>query len=285
MSFIRTRLAALAAIASLTSAAHVWAADTASVELPAVAPIELHYGANGPRGVHVTAAAAIASLAAALQRASGYVYTVGQVDGRPGRQGAKVWADFQRHVITLEYVTLHNRPSGEQGMKMQILIPIAVEDAGQQLTVRLTPPVRGSIVTESLWPFPYPHLPPTDRLIADYQQALNKLTAAEVHVKVDAAGEIEAKYSPEAVFGNFMRLWGDRLSIGDRSFAAGRQYVFRYPINGKETRVTIAVFPYRDGSKVQYSATVNLAAHADGSEVEAGEMQQVRHAVEEVVIN
>ena len=285
MSSARTKLAALAAAALLTSSAHVRAADTAAVELPAIAPIELHYNANGPRGVHINATAAISSLASTLQKASGYVYSVGQVDGRPGKQGAKAWVDFQRNVIELEYVTLHNKSSGEQGMRMQILIPVAVEDTGQQLTVRLTPPVRGSIVTESLWPFPYPHLPPTDRLIADYQQALNKLTAAEVHVKADAAGEIEAKYSPEAVFGNFLRLWGDRLSTGDRSFVVGRQYAFRYPINGKDTRVAIAVFPYHDGSKVQYSATVVLAAHADGSDVEASEMQQVRQAVEEVVNN
>ena len=285
MSSIRTRLAALGAIASLTSVTHAWAADAETVELPALAPIELHYSANGPSGVHINATAAMASLASTLQRASGYVYTVGQVDGRPGKQGAKAWVDFQRHAIALEYVTLHNKPSGEQGMKMQILIPVDVEDTGQQLTVRLTPPVRGSIVTESLWPFPYPHLPPTDRLVADYQQALGKLSAAEVHVKADAAGEIEAKYAPEAVFGNFMRLWGDRLSVGDRAFVAGRQYVFRYPVNGKDTHVVIAVFPYHEGSKVQYSATVVLAAHAGGSEVEASEMQQVRQAVEEVVNN
>ncbi len=285
MSSIRTRLAALAAIASLTSAAYARAADIESVELPAVAPIELHYNANGPQGVHFSAAAAMASLAATLQRASGYVFTVGEVDGRLGRQGAKAWPDFQRHAITLEYVTLHNRPSGEQGMKMQILIPVAIEDTGRQLIVRLTPPVHGSIVTESLWPFPYPHLPPTDRLIADYQQALSKLTNTEVRVKADAAGEIEAKYAPEAIFGNFMRLWGDRFTMGDRTFVSGRQYVFRYPVNGKDTRVTIAVFPYHDGSKVQYSATVVVAAHADEASVEASEMQQVRQAVEEVVNN
>jgi len=285
MSSTNSKLAILAFAGLLTLATHAQAASSENVELPVMPPIELHYSAVGPQGVRFTPNGAMASLASTLQRASGYAYSVGMVDSRPGKQGAKAWADYPHHLIVLEYVALHNSASGEQGTKLDILIPVAVEDAGQQFTVRLTPPVRGTLVTENLWPFPYPHLPPTDRLVADYQQALGRLSDAEVHVKADASGEIEARYAPEAIFGNFMRVWGDWYPLGDHTFVAGRQYLFHVPINGKDGRVTIAVFPYRDGSKVQYSAPVTVGAHSDGSAAEAGEIEQVRRAVQNVVDN
>ena len=285
MSSVQIKLAALSVFGAITVTTPAWAVTSEDVDLPVVTPIELHYSAIGPSGVRFTPNAAMASLASTLQRSSGYAYSVRAVDKWTAKQGAKAWVDYPHRWIVLEYVALHNNAGDETGTKMDILIPVSVEETGQQFTIRLEPPVRATMMTESLWPFPYPHLPPTDRLVADYQRAMSRLADADVRVKADASGEIEAKYAPEAILGNFMRMWGAWYPLADRSYVAGRQYLFHVPINGKDGRVTIAVFPYRDGSKVQYAAPVSVAVRPDQAAGESSEMEQVRRAVQSVVDN
>jgi hypothetical protein len=106
----------------------------------------------------------------------------------------------------------------------------------------------------------------TEDVLADYARVVSAIQRAEIQIRTHVSGEIEAKYRPDAVLANFQRLIGrDRTSNGVIHTETSLADKFFYKGKDFSATITVMAFPYRDGSKVQYSADVPIKLEPDGT--------------------
>lgn len=81
------------------------------------------------------------------------------------------------------------------------------------------------------------------------------------------SGEVDVKYSDESVYANFKRLLGDYKYRDDevKKYDIAKDKVFSLVTDGSKIPVKVAVFPYRNGSKVTYEFFVNYLLNNDGT--------------------
>ena len=150
-----------------------------------------------------------------------------------------------------------------------ILMTIHMEemtDAGRHV-VTVTFPTEASSTSKKLFMFGAPQLK-TDEVLADYALLVNAIQHAEVNVQSHLTGELDSKYRPDAVLANFDRLIGREragMNASHTETSISDRFLFRG--QGYNSAISVTVFPYRDGSKVQFSAYVPLKLEPDGTAV------------------
>jgi hypothetical protein len=104
-------------------------------------------------------------------------------------------------------------------------------------------------------------------LLEDYGKIFSGATAMKIKLEALAKGEVNTNIRPESILGNFERLLGRYKSgFSDEKVYDLKKYnVFSY-LSGKDrVALKVAIFPYKDGSKIVYEAMLPYVIGADGS--------------------
>ena len=95
-----------------------------------------------------------------------------------------------------------------------------------------------------------PFIDDPENLKKDMTNVLNKLSKAKLYTleKITIKGEVNSKYKPEAVYGNFERML-------NKCKDENNCYILNY--KGNKYPLKVKVYPYRNGSKAVYTMTLN----------------------------
>lgn len=277
-------LAAIAATALLCAYAPVRANDLTQVELPAAEPAALHFQAFDPQHVLVNENTLLAQIARAGQEATRLHPRDRRTDTIVTTIGSKISLNVATRAINIEYFAIEKGSSGLM-RSTDLLIPVAyeIERSTDQVTVHLTFPQQGRLDTKTMFLFGALKLPPTAELNADYLTVASAMSTAAARMSTQVRGEIESKYKPEAVIGNFERLWGRPSTESVRQTnSVGREGTFVYTAGGTRTAVRVLAFPYHDGTKVQYEASLPYELKPDGSSSGGASLAALEQAVREI---
>lgn len=261
-------LAAFAAMALLCAGAPARANDITQTALPTVEAAALHFQAFDPQHVLVNENALLTQIARAGQDATRYRnLRERRTDTISTSLGSKVSLSVANHTINVEYFAIEKGNSGVmRSTDLKIPVTYEIERGTDQVTVHLQFPSQGTLDTKAMFLFGALKLPPAADLDADYLAVASAMSTAAAVMSTQVRGEIESKYKPEAVIGNFERLWGRPTTEAVRQpNSVGREGTFVYTANGARTIVRVLAFPYHDGTKVQYEATMPYELKPDGT--------------------
>lgn len=145
-----------------------------------------------------------------------------------------------------------------------------LEDKGDKVSVRVTTPNKVELKPNGIFDDFQPLL--TDAEVKQNIEKINANLNPELQVSKTYKGEINTTYGDESVFANFDRIlgeyesnryWEEQDEITKDDIEKGRVFDL---IDGRQQKpVLISVFPYRDGSKVLYSFTLESTVHSDGT--------------------
>jgi len=94
---------------------------------------------------------------------------------------------------------------------------------------------------------------------ADMKRVFNSLDSMVVTFsrKYKLKGDVNSPYPATAIYANFKRMSGEYNWQGNEEMSESKKSnVFNLKVNSKDIPLFIEVFPYREGSKVQYSTMV-----------------------------
>ena len=280
----RRLFAAIAATALLCAYATACANDLAQVDIPAAEAAALHFQAFDPQHVLVNENTLLTQITRAGQEATRYHARDRRSDSIVTTLGCKVSLNVATRSINIEYFAVEKGNSGLM-RSTDLLIPVTyeIERGADQVTVHLNFPQQGRMDTKSMFLFGPLKLPPTADLNADYLTVASAMSTAAAQLSTQVRGEIESKYKPEAVIGNFERLWGRPSTEAVRQTnSVGREGTFVYTANGARTTVRVSAFPYHDGTKVQYEANLPYQLKPDGTSSGGASLAALEQAVREI---
>jgi hypothetical protein len=165
------------------------------------------------------------------------------------------------------HVNQHYDTGSEYGQILVIPVSFQIVRDNDSFTVRLTPPEKADLVTQSLLFLPPRKLGSTDELLDDFVNVMASMAGVKVGMQSLIQGELTSVYKPESVLGNFERLLG-RHSYGYSEkgiYDLKRDNVFSYRVDQERFALKVAVFPYRDGTKVTYEASLPYKVSANGA--------------------
>ena len=111
----------------------------------------------------------------------------------------------------------------------------------------------------------YDLLDSIDKLEADARSVFAKLNTLKVSANKSGifSGEVDSKYPSASIYANFKRKLGS-YSGTEKISEIKKENTFNVVIAGKNYPLEINIYPYRDGSKVEYSAEVGYTVSSDG---------------------
>jgi len=126
-----------------------------------------------------------------------------------------------------------------------------INRSGEIYTVKVTCP---SVITNdvsTLTGMPWRAFIPKEDIIADVNAICNK---AALTFPLTESGEINTSFNDSSVFSNFNRKFKSYIPKSEeiKQYDLEKSKWFYFSDNGKEHKVAISVFPYRNGSKVVY---------------------------------
>jgi hypothetical protein len=113
----------------------------------------------------------------------------------------------------------------------------------------------------------YPLLDSAENLQADAISIISKLSEIELmqNKKYTFNGELNVEYSPESIYANFERLMGKYKWKSNETIKEFKKENTFKLVNGKATYpLHVEIYPYRNGSKVVYSAQVDYQLSSKG---------------------
>jgi hypothetical protein len=255
------------------------------IALPDVEPVILTYRAVDSLNVPYADGVVINQL---LQR-------VQEATGMPAREqikpdGTKLVSGIRTKYIPAKHellVLYDAHEIGREGLVLgqTIAVPISADESkdGNRRLIRLSFPSKASSASKKVYFLDAPQLNTND-VLADYERVVAALRAAEIQVQTHVSGELVSKYRPEAILANFERLVGrDRSSGGTPRGSTSLMGNFLFKGNSFETGIVVTAFPYREGSKVQFSANIPLRLEPDGTALGDDGVQVIQDAVAKVV--
>jgi len=97
-------------------------------------------------------------------------------------------------------------------------------------------------------------------------------------------GDINSKYKADSIYANFKRLMG---SYDWRSYyrnSVKKENTFNLELNNKNIPLHIEVYPYRDGSKVQYETYLPYTISSDGKvSLSKKDIEQLKTKISQVI--
>ena len=110
---------------------------------------------------------------------------------------------------------------------------------------------------------------------------------------VEFKGEVNTKYPAKAVYANFKRILGEfknwnswTRNSGERISESKKQNSFILKLNERLYPLHVEVYPYRDGSKVVYSAKLKYTIDSKGNTTLTKEdIKQLHKKIEDIINN
>jgi len=102
---------------------------------------------------------------------------------------------------------------------------------------------------------------------ADARQVFSRLGTIVVSATKDynLKGEVDTKYPASSIYANFKRLLGEYSWQGDEKLTEiQKANTFSLKVSGTAFPLKVDVYPYRDGSKVQYLSTLQYTLNSKG---------------------
>ena len=128
----------------------------------------------------------------------------------------------------------------------------------------------------------------------DSKNILSKLKTLKITLnkRYHLKGDINSKYKADSIYANFKRLMG---SYNWRSYYESskenltevkKENTFNLEINNKYIPLHVEVYPYRDGSKVQYEAYLPYTISSDGKvSLSKKDIEQLKTKISQVINN
>lgn len=126
----------------------------------------------------------------------------------------------------------------------------------------------------------------------DSKNILSKLKTLKITLnkRYHLKGDINSKYKADSIYANFKRLMG---SYNWRSYYGSskenltevkKENTFNLEINNKYIPLRVEVYPYRDGSKVQYEAYLPYTISSDGKvSLSKKDIEQLKTKISKVI--
>ena len=128
-------------------------------------------------------------------------------------------------------------------------------------------------------------------IVSDYAKLAESLKTTELRLQCEAHGELESAYKPDAVLGNLERMLGRptySTGPGSQIGASGsvtRDGVYVYTVRGERRQVRVSTYPYHDGAKVGYTASLPYTLRGDGTSGGDEDGAQLRDLLQKVISN
>ncbi|GHV10380.1 hypothetical protein AGMMS50229_21440 [Campylobacterota bacterium] len=133
----------------------------------------------------------------------------------------------------------------------------------------------------------YEWLDSFDKLEADARSVFSKLNTIDASVTLSSVfkGEVDSKYPSASVFANFKRKLGEYSWRSDeRVTEVEKANTFSLTVGDKKYPLKVNVYPYRDGSKVEYSTKLTHTLFASGKSVpSAAEIDKLHAQIAQIV--
>lgn len=282
-----------AAVAALLSATLVQghANETVNVDLPHVEPIELTYRAFDPQHVLIDERILLEGIARSLSAKTRWPLRTGQRDTADAvlDTGGRTRLAVGQHLLAIEYLALTRYLSGgATGTTMTVPVSYSVERTPDLVKITLTFPDQAKSVRDGL-PFITRKLWNTTDILSDYARLSESLKTIELHLQAEAHGELESPYKPDAVLGNLERLLGRPVTstLPASQIGAGgivtRDGVYIYTVRGERRQVKVSTYPYHDGTKLGYTASLPYTLRSDGSSTGDDDGAQLRDLLQKVI--
>jgi len=267
-------LRTMAAFVLGVSLAQANANETVVVDLPHIEPIQLTFRAFDPQHVLVGERALLDGIAHHLSSKTRWPLRVGQRDTADAVRdtGGRTQVDSSRSALAIQYlaVTRYLNGASSDGTVMTMPVSYSIERTPDLVKITLTFPTQARSVRNGL-PFLTRKLWDTNEIVADYSALVDSLQSVEVHLSCEAKGELESAYKQDAVLGNLERMLGRPMNsgfAGNQINAGGtvtKDGVYVYTVRGERRQVKVSTFPYHDGAKVNYAASLPYTLRSDGS--------------------
>jgi len=147
-------------------------------------------------------------------------------------------------------------------------------------------PTTYTYVKKSLtWSPPIDFLDSLSKLEADSKKIFSKLNTITISKKYNLNGEVNSKYPALSIYSNFKRILGNySYRYNNESLSQlKRKNTFSLRVNGKSVPLYIEVYPYREGSKVKYSATLPYTITTEGSNLTKQDIESLKAQIAKII--
>lgn len=240
--------------------------EASEVELPAIADVQLTYRAVDPQRREIGQRVIYEQLLRTISSAT-------TVPRREVVRAQDLHIDGMRarldgsHDIVLEYAAQSKTLPQGALIGQWIAIPLHVEVAKDDglYHVRVAFPVYAGAKRVKPFLLPAPSLP-LDRVRDDVKHLAQALSTASFTLDTVVDADVDSSFQPPAVFANFERLMGrPRTTMANGTGSTSLSGEFTYRSNAIVAPVQVTVFPYHDGSKVHYRASLTYTLAPDGT--------------------
>ena len=285
---IHSRFKASLAAMLLALLSTAQADETSSVELPHVEATQLTFSATNPEHGPIGEQVILGALGTQISGLTKWpVQEKRDTTDAVAVTGGRTRLDMQRHTLFVEYVA-HSRylSGGFTGSTLSIPIPYTVERVNNVLKISLTFPDHASLerhgmplLTRKLWDM--------HEILEDYASLAARTHSVELHLNYPSKGELDSKYKPEAVLGNFERKFGPPVRVlstaNQSSDSVSRDEIFACNVAGINVQLWISVYPYHDGAKVTYNAHLPFTLKPDGTTPDDDAAQTLNNQLTRIV--
>ena len=269
----RPLIQSVASAILFTSVSLARADETTNVALPHIEPIQLSYRAFDPQHVLIEEGSILSAISAVSNGMTRFHMREGQPDTKDAvlDTGGRTRLNRPSKMLLIQYLA-HSRylSGGFTGTTLTIPVAYNVERTANRVNITLSFPDTAPserhgmpLLTRKLWDM--------GTILDDYSHIAEGLRGVELHLNYEAKGELESQYKQDAVLGNLERMLGrsnGRTMPANQISSSGsvtRDGTFVYTVAGVRREVNVATFPYHDGCKLTYSASLPYSLSPDGT--------------------
>ncbi len=254
-------------------AGHACANETVNVAVPHFEPVQLTFKAFDPQHVLINESVILGAIAQKLSTTTQWPLRVGQPDTKDAvlDTGGRTKLLPQEHSLAIQYIaTSRYLSGGSTGTVLTVPLTYAIDRSPDTIKITLTFPDQAVSVREGM-PFLTRKLWDMNQILADYASLAQSLQTVELSLNCRAQGELESPYKQDAVLGNLERMLGRPMNSGGAGAQIGsdgtvtRDATYVYTVRGERRRVQVSTFPYHNGSKVNYVASLPYTLRSDGT--------------------
>ena len=278
--------------------------NTTLIDVPKLTPVVLKFVSFDPSRVVLDDSIIFSEFISALNKNTKFPLqkyksadqSTDYLRGLAYSQGLRLNVDKQKSEIVFQYVNVRSdrEVAKEIGQALYIPVSYQIERENDKFLVRLTPPEKASLndweyfvtllfltreITKDM------KIGPIDQYFDDFSKIFSSASAVKLKKFTLVKGEAMSKFKPESSLGNFERLLG-RVSSGysgESKYDLKKDNVFSYLSCQDRIPLKVSVFPYRDGTKVIYEASLPYQIGADGSSDGFDGPQKLKEAVEKIL--
>jgi len=129
-------------------------------------------------------------------------------------------------------------------------------------------------------------IPPLDtsaNIQQDFDRIFSRISSTNfiIQDKYPIKGEFNSKYSSTSIYANFERIFGSYKSDATKKIYKD---TYKLDLNNKITPIYVKVYPYRNGSKVQYSVDLPYTLNSNGNmSISEKNIEEIKRKIEKTV--